>query len=353
MTKSVSLFLCLISSSLLFSQLGPGGVGATDGTSSLKIWYLSSTGVNTTGSLINSIQNRAGITALNISETGTQRPTLVTNAVNGFPEISFSGSNRLRTGLTLTTTNFVTNQASSFIVVRADNNTQTSSVYTTDPLVGSTRFSNHIPWNRNVYYDIGTCCGTTARIQVNSVAGLNNYSFWSYDAHPSSGKQLYRNGSLLQNRAGSSSYTSHASHRFNIGANTSGTSGFVGDVTEVIIFNAKINSAQRIIVENYLAAKYGLSSTDNDIYDEDNAANGHFDFDVAGIGRIDASNIHNDAQGTGVVRMLNPGGLNDDEFLLWGHDGSDLTTTTTTDIPSQVASRLERIWRVSEADTSG
>ncbi|MEX0275860.1 MAG: hypothetical protein AB3N16_15925, partial [Flavobacteriaceae bacterium] len=67
----------------------------------------------------------------------------------------------------------------------------------------------------------------------------------------------------------------------------------------------------------------------------------------------DASNFHNNAQGTGFVGMLNPGGLNDDEVLLWVPDGSDLTTTTTTNIPSQVASRLALILRVSDADTAG
>ncbi len=345
---------CFLSLSFGFSQTGPGGVGTNDGSSSLKIWYNSSSGVVTTGTTIDSLRNLAGVAELDVGEVGGQRPTLVANAVNGYDEISFSGSNRLRTGLTLTPANFITNEASSFLVTRADNLTQRSCVYTTDPLVGSTRFTNHIPWNRTVYYDIGTCCGSNARIQVGGLSGLLNYSYWSYDAHPSTGKQLYRNGALLQSRANTTTYTSYASQRFNVGGNTSGTQGYSGDVTELIVFNQRVNSAQRIIVENYLSAKFGLFSTSNDVYDEDDAANGDFDHDVAGIGRVDASNFHDDARGTGTIRISGPTDLDDNEFLLWGHNNSTLTITATTNIPVGISrARMDRMWRVSEVDLSG
>ncbi|MEM9078381.1 MAG: hypothetical protein AAGC43_15160 [Bacteroidota bacterium] len=337
-----------------FSQTGPGGVGSNDGSSSLRIWYNTTGGVVTTGATVDSLRNLAGVNAFDVGETGGQRPTLVAGAVNGYDEISFSGSNRLRTGLTLTPANFIVNEASSFVVNRADNTTQRSCVYTTDPLVGSTRFTNHIPWSGTVYFDIGTCCGSSARIQVGGLTGLTNYSYWSYDAHPTTGKQLYRNGSLLQSRANTTTYTSYASQRFNVGGNTSGTQGYVGDVAELIVFNARVNSAQRIIVENYLAAKFGLNSTSNDVYNEDDSANGNFDHDVAGIGRIDASNLHDDSQGTGIVRISDPTGLDNNEFLIWGHDNGALTLTNTTDVPSNTTSaRLDRVWRVSEANTSG
>lgn len=350
-----SLVFCFfaILTSLALGQTGPGGVGSNDGTSSLRIWYNTTSGVTTTGTRIDQLTNLAGDTALDVSESGSQRPTLVVGTVNGYDEISFSGSNRLRTGLTLTPTNFIVNQASSFVVTRADNTTQRSCVYTTDPLVGSTRFTNHIPWSGTVYYDIGTCCGTNARLQVGGLSGLTNYSYWSYDAHPTTGKQLYRNGTLLQSRANTTTYTSHASQRFNIGGNTSGTQGYRGDITELIVFNARVNSAQRIIVENYLAAKYGLTSASNDVYNEDNALNGNFDHDVAGIGRVDTSNIHNDAQGTGIVRVSNPTNLGNNEFLMWGHDNLALRMDNTTNIPSNTKARLQRTWRVSESSTTG
>jgi hypothetical protein len=337
------------------AQTGPGGVGSNDGTSTLKIWYRTDNGVSATGALVDAVSNSAGIVALDISETGAQRPTLVTGAVNGFDEISFSGSNRLRTGLTLTTTNFVNDEASSFVVCRADNTTQTSCVYTTDTLVGTTRFTCHIPWSGTVYYVIGTCCATTARIQVGGLTGLTGYSYWSYDANPTTVKQLYRNGALLQNRAGTTTYTSHGSQMFNLGGNTGGTNGFVGDVTEVAVYTTRINSAQRIIVENYLAAKYGLTTAANDIYLMDNVGNGNYDYGVAGIGRVDASNQHTDAQGTSVVRINSASSLDDNEFFLWGHDNGAMGTFGSTDCPiaEGLQGRWHRVWRASEQGEVG
>ncbi len=82
--------------------------------------------------------------------------------------------------------------------------------------------------------------------------------------------------------------------------------------------------------------------------------NGNFDHDVAGIGRIDVSNLHNDAQGTGIVRISNPTNLGDDEFLIWGHDNGILSADNTTDVSSsQTRARLSRVWRISEVSTGG
>ncbi|MEZ4946014.1 MAG: T9SS type A sorting domain-containing protein [Cyclobacteriaceae bacterium] len=336
--------------------LGPAGIGATNGSSPLKLWFRPDNGVVSSGGLVDSWANSAGIAALDVSETTTQRPTVVTGAVNGFSEISFSGTNRLRTGLTLTTSNFVNDQASTFTVVRADNTTQNSSVFLTDPLE-TNRFSNHIPWSNVVYYDIGSCCTNNSRLNVTGLTGLTSYSIWAYDANPSSGKQLYRNGTLLQSRANTSTYTSHATHRFNIGANTTGSAGFQGDVAEIIIFNSKVNTAQRILIDNYLSAKYNIALSANDVYTMDDPGNGNYDFEVAGIGQATDASYHRDAQGSGVVRMWNPKDLANSEFLMWGHDNTALNSSTTavgTAVDGTVIQeRLSRIWRVSEVGDVG
>lgn len=128
---------------------------------------------------------------------------------------------------------------------------------------------------------------------------------------------------------------------------------FNGQIGEVIMYNTTLNSAQKIIVNNYLSAKYNYSLSANDIYDEDNSAAGNFDHDVAGIGRVNGSNIHNDAQGTGIVRIQNPTNLGNNEFLLWGHNNGLLQAIITTDVPSTVQARMGRVWRASEVNASG
>ncbi|MCI2229208.1 proprotein convertase P-domain-containing protein [Polaribacter sp. MSW13] len=351
--NNIILNLCYLTPvSGLDGHLGPGGVGDTDGASSLKFWIRTDKGVSTTGTLIDGITNSAGVSALDISETGTQRPSLVNSAINGYDEISFSGSNRLRTGLTLTTNNFVTNQASTFIVTRADNTSQNTSVYLTDPLT-SNRFSNHLPWNGTVYYDFGNCCGTNSRIQVGSLTGLTSYSLWTYDANTTDGKQLYRNGSLLQNEAGISSYTSHATQRFNLGANTTGSAGFKGDVSEVVLFKNKLNTAERIIVDNYLSAKFGLTLNVNNYYNEDDLVNGNFDHKVAGIGQSLDGSAHLDSQGTGIIRINTPSSLSPDKFLFWGEDVKEANYSFSSSASTDYLERLDTKWRVSKRNDLG
>jgi hypothetical protein len=177
----------------------------------------------------------------------------------------------------------------------------------------------------NTFYNINTICRTNRVDQyVNNAAAGNNTS---------------HNGTL-------SSWT-------DISIGRQGTESWNGDIAEVIIYNTEVNSAQRIIIDNYLSAKYDFGLATNNIYTQDNVANGNYDFEVAGIGRVDASNIHDDAQGSGMVRILNPTGLDNDEFLIWGHDNGLAEAQEFTDVPAGVDTRLVRTWRVSEVSSSG
>ncbi|MCV6630057.1 MAG: hypothetical protein OIF50_09375 [Flavobacteriaceae bacterium] len=346
------LLFCMLIIVPLPAQKGPGGVGEPNGTTSLKIWYSADFGIQANNrNRVSEWTNRAGISDLNMKETGSRRPTRQNNQLNGYPQIRFNGVNRLRSKKKLTPTNFVTNQTTAFSVVVADTPNQASSVFTTDPLDGM-RFNHHAPWVYDVTFDIGVCCPTTNRVFLNNPPGLTNYSMWSFSASASQNKQLYRNGGLLINNAGVGTFNNHANYRFNLGGHTAGAYGFRGAMTEIIIFNKRIEEVQRIIIENYLSAKYGLTTASNDIYIQDNAANGNFDHDVAGIGRI-SNQSHTSAQGTGIVRMWNPQNLNNNEFLLWGHDNGSLQALIQNDVPDSMENRLSRIWRVSELATNG
>ncbi len=125
-----------------------------------------------------------------------------------------------------------------------------------------------------------------------------------------------------------------------------------GDFTEILLFNTYLNESQHIIISNYLSAKYGLTLTSNEIYSQDNVSAGNFDHEVEGIGRINATDFHDDAQGSSIVRIMNPTNLDDNEFLIWGHDNAPLGTFNSTDFPPSLEGRLQRVWRVSEINKS-
>jgi hypothetical protein len=102
---------------------------------------------------------------------------------------------------------------------------------------------------------------------------------------------------------------------------TTTNGGLRGFIYEFIIYSATLNEAQRILLNNNISAQYGYSLSANDLYTMDNPANGNFDFEVAGIGQASDGSRHIDAKGSGAVRMWNPSGLANNEFLIWGHNG--------------------------------
>ena len=124
------------------------------------------------------------------------------------------------------------------------------------------------------------------------------------------------------------------------------------DYAEVIHFNYALDAVDHIMVQNYLSAKYNIALSSEDYYDEDDPGNGDYDFDVAGIGQISATVFNDDAQGSGIVRISNPRDLNDDEFFIWGHDGGTQQAIESTDVPASLDARFERVWRVSEVNSS-
>ncbi len=117
-----------------------------------------------------------------------------------------------------------------------------------------------------------------------------------------------------------------------------------GDIAEVIMYNGFINPAQRIIAENYLAAKYGLSSNANDFYVGDAPANGNFDYDVIGVGQENGTQ-HTQAQANVLRLTANVTTLDNGDYLLAGHNNTPHGITTT-NLPAGVEERWARSWYV-------
>ena len=178
---------------------------------------------------------------------------------------------------------------------------------------------------------------------------------WDFDGTlAASQRSRMRTGSTnILRSTESSTVLPNSNQNLAIGALNVGYGTYLGaDYAEIIHFNYALDTVDHILVQNYLSAKYNISIAANDLYDEDDVANGNYDFDVAGIGRISATEINNDGQGSGIVRILNPTGLGNDEFLIWGHDGGLAQAQEYTDVPAGVQARFVRVWRASEVNSS-
>lgn len=332
-----------------FSQTGPGGVGTTDGTSSLEFWISGDAGTSTTthNAPVGQWDDRSGNNR-DVTATGTARSTFIENSQNGLPEIRFDGIDDQMTSAIVGP--IITDYYTIYVVQDQISSGQNEGIFSIGASGGlgtrvykeGTDIDRFIvkdasDWATDQIYQGG---GTTA-------ASIIEYKRDATNIKMSRGGGAYFTGGSSSGALGGIDANTQLWLASQVGSNLGNL-----DIAEIILFSHATNTTEKIIIENYLEAKWDIDLATNDIYDEDDAANGDFDFDVAGIGRVDASNLHDDAQGTGIVRILNPSGLDNDEFLIWGHDNGTQQATEATDVPSPVQARFDRVWRASEVNSS-
>ncbi|MEX2597459.1 MAG: T9SS type A sorting domain-containing protein [Salibacteraceae bacterium] len=343
---------------LAFSQSGPGGVGNSTNN---EIWLVvegncftdAGTTLGGNNASIQQWNDLSGNGNHAIETTPAFMPTLETNQANGFSSLMFDGGNDriLSSGVATSnqTTIFVavkfnalTNNNDGIIQASPAGTAFTSSV--NDKSIGMwINTSNGNIWGRGIQSN-----NTQRNISQTTSLSTGQFYIIAQDFNGSTIQQ-YVNGAT----AGNTIYNGTIKSWTEFGIARQGTESLDGELLEIIVYTNSVNAAQRIIIDNYLAAKYNLTLTSNDLYVQDNGVNGDFDFDVAGIGRIDASNTHTDAQGSGILRISNPSGLNNNEFLFWGHNNGVQQATETADVPAGVQGRFDREWRFNEVNTLG
>lgn len=333
------------------AQTGPGGVGTADGSSSLVLWLDANTVSGTNGATVTTWLDQSG----NGHDFSDGNGAVYNESVvNGYPAFSFNGySHYFQKPFTAAIT------PESFSIFTVTNVTSTSRfkavVSNRDDPAGSPTagFILYSRPNTNKWdFWTGRSSGAWQRTYSDvSTAGTWAGQEMNYENSPS-GKNIRIKGELRATNT--HSMTSNTKRPFRIGSGRNEQTNpdyyYKGDMSEIILFDRVLNAAQRIIVNNYLSAKYNYALIVDDLYGQDDNGNGDYDHDVAGIGQASDGSNHTDAQGTGKVRVLNADDLNNNEFLFWGNDGRAISTSGVTDFPSEMNARVERVWRVSEVD---
>ena len=342
------------------AQTGPGGVG---NASNNVLWLSADHGVysnsGTTpainGQNVQQWNDRSGNGRHATQTTTANRPNHHVNVLNGHPVVRYTAANNDR----MMSTGLASAERASVWVVAQYTTLPSSNPGLLQGAASGNAYANPPAdknmgmwvsssttqvWGRGIQSDgtqrnvtMATALGSNTPYVLNTM--YRSASIDQYVDHGTAGS-VATNGTLR-------SWTDMA-----IGCQA-GTESWNGDIAEVVVYNVAVNDAQRIIIANYLSAKYGLTLAANDVYREDDPARGNYDHEVAGIGRINASNIHSDAQGTGIIRISNPTGLDNNEFLMWGHDNGVLGTWEVEGLPAGVQGRWGRTWRVSERNTTG
>ncbi|HEY0978737.1 MAG TPA: LamG-like jellyroll fold domain-containing protein, partial [Flavobacteriales bacterium] len=348
LSTTFSFGVILLMPFLTLAQTGPGGVGSS---SSNVLWLRPDAGLTLNGTKVMSWSDGSGNGNHAAQSTNAARPVRENAQVNGYPALLFDGSDDElivpdANSLDLTSWH-------QFIVVRP----KVQKDYNAWLVKGDDGTENyemlsysdgnlHMPvyWTNNTRTPPSSPGG-----QVNT----STFEIIEYSYSASTGRTAYRNGAQIY--TDSENKTPKINNRPLVIGNEASTSGrFVdGHIAEVILYNTVLNSAQRIILLNHLAAKYGRTLASNDLYTGDDAASGNYDHEVAGIGRVNASNIQSDSKGSGRVRISSSNLTNNNRFLFWGHNGGADGPSGILDLPLGVLGRWAREWRVSEVNTFG
>ncbi len=352
----ITLISLLFISFHINAQGGPGGVG---NASNNGLWLKADAINQSNNTSVSDWPDRSGNNNNGVQATANLQPTYFsTSALNGMPIVRLDGSNDQliipdadildgSSGITfyaVVRPNNLSGNPRGILGKRTTFNVKTNYAYT------------WFFWSGNrLYNDVNT---NDDRYDTGSItySNSNNYILsFDYDGTLPTGQRsrMMENRDITVISSEGSATLVNSSEDLVLGALNENYGTYLGaDYAELIHYNFSFDSLEHTIVSNYLSAKYNIPLGSHDLYVQDNPGNGNFDFDVAGIGRI-GSSIHNNAKGCSILRISNPSGLDDNEYLFWGHDNNAQVATNTSDVPPSVDARFERVWRVSEVNGTG
>lgn len=343
------------------SQTGPGGVGTS---STNALWLKADAGTSTTSNnvAISSWNDQSG-NAVHVTQTvSAQQPSFSTSVINGYPAILFDNTNS-------------SGQNDKLIGPDAsvlDNTSGYTFFHVTRPMnlgdarvVVSKRTSVSVDQSfmlfyytsNNLYTDIQTTNDRFASVGsfTTSTNYINCLVYNGAIATSSLRCTVYRGETFDRNATESSTLVPDNSSPLLIGTTDATDSRpFGGYIAELIIYREALNDARRIIVNNYLSAKYDISLSANDKYAGDNSGNGNYDRDVAGVGQESTgSNTSFSASASGGLAVTVNSGLDNGDYLLVGNAVAS-NSTITSDVGGMTGSnnaRWQRIWYADVTNT--
>ena len=356
-TFLLSLFFCPF---FLQAQFGPGGVGNSSDNS---LWLRADARTSTNNNLspISFWEDDSG-NGNHVSQSNpNQQPLFLANFANGYAGILFDNNSSANQNDFLFGADSPTlddcEGLSIFSITRRNHLGDARSIVAKRVQVGIEQAFMFFFWTNNflsadIVSNNDRFDSNPERFELNQNRILNLFFDGSLAENQRS--SIYEGERLIKTARERSDRIPRYNSPLIVGATHVGDNrAFGGVIGEVIIFRRAVRPSERIIINNYLSAKYNIPLNQNDLYTMDNPSNGDFDHEVAGIGRLSANDQHTDAQGKGLVRIQNPRDLDNGEFLFWGHNQGIAQAVEFSDLPSGLQGRFERVWRVSERNING
>ncbi|MEL6253340.1 MAG: LamG-like jellyroll fold domain-containing protein [Bacteroidota bacterium] len=179
---------------------------------------------------------------------------------------------------------------------------------------------------------------------INSSSPSGNWNMMSISSAPD-GFQIFENGVENSSRTVRDGLLGEGPYF--VGArNRNYSAWYTGKIAELIVYGKDQDVLSRNSIESYLSIKYGLTiPVSSHLYYDQTS----HDKAIAGIGKDSQQNLLQDnsmsIDSTAILRINNPSNLGEQEYLVWGHDGSNLERNA--NVPPGVNMRFNRSWRVS------
>ena len=313
---------------------GPGGVGSTGGSSSLLLWLnadaISGQNDNTA---LSTWADGSGSGNNATVQSGNSPTYRTTTGPNGGAEVQFDADNSEFMNGALSKDGPIT-----LFGVYSHTNDGSGAPGTVLELHGETR---NILQARPQENDLAYFDGATTR-QGGTYS--NDEDVIHGATHVGTQVDIFKNGNVLLSESSASSVG--ATTDYVLGDDNTGGNEIEGAVSEVIVFSSVLDSTPRILIENYLSAKYDIPLSGTDVYVGDTNANGDYDFGVFGIGRTSSTDFHLTAETDG-LRFDNVASLSDNDYLVAGY-AVESNSVNTSDVGGVggLDARMERTWFV-------
>ncbi|MEO1654577.1 MAG: LamG-like jellyroll fold domain-containing protein, partial [Bacteroidota bacterium] len=253
------------------TQTGPGGIEDTTGSSPLLLWLKADFGIQVSDNDSVDVWNdQSGYQHDADSLRSDARPVYLLDRVNGNPAVQFNGGNDQRLSIPHSSSLDHNGDYTLFMLISPENSSEQFPFFLS-------KFLSEI----NSQYHLGF--ESTFKLQswfgvptMASDAAVSNQTFsflpGSYSlvtsqvtfSNPTSALSYFINGTLDNTKLINGQTPINTQPLF-IGGGVQGASerDVTGDIAEVIIISRSIAEVERVLVENYLEAKYGGQGVEN------------------------------------------------------------------------------------------
>ncbi|WP_057953221.1 T9SS type A sorting domain-containing protein [Salinivirga cyanobacteriivorans] len=335
--KNLLLFLAIaLTTNFSHAQTGPGGVGnasGADGQPELKLWLipdsLSLTDGNDVATWSDYSGNANDLTQGNSSYTPIFRENEASINNHDYLEFSKSDNRIVRNPFDIPTS-----AVAVFMVLKTSDSGDGLVSYAVPGQ--SNEYLFYQSNNHNTY--IG---GNSKSLGVNYSDG--NWKIFAHQWRNTDGRlYLHIDGTEQANTTHRSGYTITENGSLAIGGEQDDVDGgynadqaFQGDIAEIIMYGSSLLQADRVVIENYLAQKYGLDGNlTTDRFDPTDAS---YIVDMSGVGKEDDG--VNELNSAGLVVTENAN-FDVGDYIFAAHDG---TVNSIDDSPNAAAS-IEATW---------